>query len=200
MPLSPDLDTAGLFSRHATLWKTAAQALYRSSLTIYTAFPTKIHTVGFPTIASSEAESVLLDFLAKLQTFLSANVSTLNYTALWSTTGPVPTDITTYLSDIYPTLIAQQQYKLVAEPFFADYAAKNGGRRPFVNPNPILRWNWGQRNISANATVEALARKTTFADWWGGTVMRRDERTCSDSLLLYPGTLARPRYRNEYRG
>jgi hypothetical protein len=37
-----------------------------------------------------------------------------------------------------------------------------------------------------------------FMNWWNSEVVKTDPETCSDSLLLYPGTLATPNYRNVY--
>jgi len=199
MPLSPDLDTAGFICRDATLWKATALALYQSNVTIYSSFPKKIYTSGFPTSAANEADAVLLGFLSKLQQFLSANVSVLDYNALWAESGPVTANLSTYLNLVYPTLISQQQYQLVTLPFYADYGAANNGRRPFIDPSPLIRWTWGQTNISSNATATALIEKNTFRDWWNSEVQVRDPVTCSDSLLLYPGSLATPTYRNVYR-
>lgn len=139
MPLSPALDTAGFICRDASLWKTTALALYKENFTIYTSFPKKIYTSGFPTKATSEAEAVLLGFLSKLTTFLGANVTAIDYNVLWNKTGPVSANLSTYLNTVYPVLISQQQYGLVTLPFYADYAKANNGRRPFIDPSPLIR-------------------------------------------------------------
>jgi len=199
MPLSPDLDTSGFITRDASLWKATALALYQSNVTIWDSFPTKILTSGFPTKATTEAETVLLGFLSKLQTFLGANVSVLDYNALWAQSGPVTANLSTYLNTVYPALISRQQYELVTLPFYADYQKAYNGRLPFIDPSPLIRWTWGQVNNTANATDVALTEKNTFRDWWNSHVQVRDAKTCSDSILLYPGSLATPTYRNVYR-
>jgi hypothetical protein len=198
MPLSPDLDTAGVLVRDATLWKAVAKAVYKENVTFSSSFPAKIQVIDFPKNATTEAEKILLEFLAKLQQFLSANVSTLDYNVEWAKTGPVKANLSTYLYTTYPVITSLQQIKLVAKPFYADYAAKNQGRRPFVNPSPLARWNWGMKNISSNATGPALVEKNTFKDWLNTKVITPDSKTCSNSLVLYPGTLAVPKYRNVY--
>jgi hypothetical protein len=59
-----------------------------------------------------------------------------------------------------------------------------------------VRWTWGQTN--ATTLEEGINNKTIFMNWWNNEVITADPVTCSDSLLLYPGTLATPNYRNVY--
>ncbi|RDW64697.1 putative glutamyl-tRNA amidotransferase subunit A [Coleophoma cylindrospora] len=201
MPMSPVLDTSGFLCRDAELWKTTAKALYQENVTFWENYPAKIYTSGFPTEASTEAEVVLLSFLDQLKTFLSATVTELDYNALWNATDLAAShgNLSTFLGYVYPTLIAQQQYNQFTLPFYADYAKAFNGRKPFIDPSPLSRWTWGQVNMSASATDEAIANKTIFMDWWTSEVLVRDNATCSDSIMLYPGTLATPTYRNVYR-
>jgi hypothetical protein len=205
MPLSPVLDTAGFLARDPILWHAAAKVLYGTNITSsnFNSFPKKIITSGFPATASTEAETVLLDFLAKLEGFLgSTNTTALNYTSLWASSPPAAAkdnSINDYLNVVYPVLISQQQYNLLTLPFYADYAAAHNGARPFIDPSPLIRWTWGQTNVSASATEQAIQNKTVFMEWWASNVVLPSEESCSDSLLLYPGTLATPTYRNAYR-
>ena len=86
----------------------------------------------------------------------------------------------------YPTLIAKQRYAVFRASFIADYEAAHDGRHPFLDPNPAVRWAFAQTN------------ETIFKDWWNSEVIKADQDTCSDSLLLYPGTLATSIYRYVY--
>ena len=204
MPLSPVLDTAGFLTRDPVLWYTAAKVLYETNITSnFASFPQKIITSGFPTSASNEANGILLDFLAKLQTFLNTTSTTaLDYNTLWNNTRPAAagsSSIGDYLNIVYPVLISQQQYNLLAAPFYADYAAAHNGKRPFIDPSPLIRWTWGQTNVSADATEQAITNKTVFMDWWAEQVVKPSAESCSESLLLYPGATATPTYRNLYR-
>ena len=200
MPLSPLMDTAGLLTRDATLWKTAAQVLYSSNLTAFTSFPKKLFTTGFPPNASTEAEGVLLAFLAKLESFLNTTSSVLEYDALWANSSQAAqtntSDLSSLLALTYPTLISHQQYTLFGAPFISDYASAHDGRHPFLDPNPAVRWAFA---ASGNTSLDVgIHNKTIFKDWWNSEVMKSDEATCSEGLLLYPGTLATPNYRNQY--
>jgi len=199
MPLAPELDTGGFLCRDPTIWATAAKVLY-PQLTFYNKYPKRIQTVGFPTSASTTSNGIILNFLSQLQNFLSANVTTLNVTTLWNNTRPdsAPASLNTFLNTTYATLISKEQIKLVRNPFYADYAAVHDGRRPFVDPAPLVRWAYGD-SLPDSALADAVANKTVFMDWWAAHVTKNDSTTCSDSLVLYVGgTADSPYYRNTY--
>ncbi|KAG4431663.1 hypothetical protein IFR05_012846 [Cadophora sp. M221] len=202
MPLSPDMDTAGFLVRDPLLWHTAAKAMYKENINSnFTSFPKKIITSGFPASATSEAGTILIDFLTKLTTFLNATTSALDVNALWTSTRPAEASGNTlgqFMGTVYPILISQQQYRLFTLPFYSDYAAAHDGRRPFINPVPITRWAYGQ-SFPATAETEALANKTAFTNWWKSNVVLESDESCSDSILLYPGATGNPNYRNTYR-
>lgn len=82
----------------------------------------------------------MLSFLAKLEGFLSTKATALNYTALWDKTKPDPDlpSLAVLLNRTYPTLISKEETKNVRDPFFADYAAVHDGRRPFIDPVPLV--------------------------------------------------------------
>lgn len=198
MPLAPQLDTAGLFTRDPILWAAAAKALYGSNITFTSTYPTQIKTIGFPTTARVDGDQLLIDFLTKVSAFLSANVTAFNITTAWAATAPAGAPPLIELLNItYPILIAKEQTRLVRDPFYADYAAQHDGRLPFINPAPLVRWAYGD---NATATVaEAVANKTVFMDWVASEVLVPDAQTCSDSLMMYVGGQAGTVYRNVYR-
>ena len=86
---------------------------------------------------------MLLAFVAKLGAFLGTNATALNYTAMWDQTKPdsnLP-PLSILLNTTYPTIITKEQTKRVRDPFYADYAARHDGRRPFVDPVPLVSSN-----------------------------------------------------------
>jgi hypothetical protein len=201
MPLAPELDTAGFLTRDPVLWSTAQKVLY-SNLSGFNSYPKKIKTFQYPTNASaSGSDAVLVGFLNKLQSFLSANVSTVNLTSLWASTGPSNTtsNLNALLNITYPVLISKEQINLVRKPFYADYAAVHDGRTPFVDPAPLARWAFGD-SYPASALTDAINNKTLFMNWFQGTVVKSASETCSDSLFVYVGSTADPTERNQYNG
>ena len=201
MPLAPQLDTAGFLTRDPTIWTAAAKVLY-ADLPFYTSYPSKLNTIGFPTTttSTSSADSVLLSFLSKLESFLSTTASPLNLSTLWSSNTPAgaTSDLDDFLNITYPILIAKEQTRLVRDPFYAAYGAAHDGRRPFVDPAPLVRWAFGDAYPDSTLT-QAVANKTTFQDWWASVVQPNSTTTCSDSLILYTAG-ADPTYRNQYNG
>ena len=197
MPLAPELDTSGFLTRDPVLWTEAAKALYKESITISSSYPSKILTFGFPTSADSVADGLILDFLANLTDFLHANVTSFNFTTAWAADKPSAPPINTLLNITYPLLIAKEQIRLVRDPFYADYAAAHDGRRPFIDPAPLIRWSFGDN--SSETIEDAVANKTEFMSWFNTTVLVPDAETCSSSLLLYVGSDAETVYRNVYR-
>lgn len=204
MPMSPLLDTAGFLTRDVQLWRAAAEVMYKDAgLKSYTKYPKSIKTIDFPTNASTPAERLLVEFVDKLSSFLGgANVSAFDYDALWESTKPstvaANTTLDSMLALTYSILISKQQYPLIAAPLYTDYAAANGGRKPFINPVPRSRWDWGLGYPESQLDTE-IEHKNTFTSWWNTTAQVFDEETCSDSLILYIGTEATPTYRNIYR-
>ncbi|WPB04145.1 uncharacterized protein RHO25_008789 [Cercospora beticola] len=198
MPLAPELDTAGLLTTDPILWTEAAQALYLSNITISHSYPKQIKAYGFPQNVTSSGDDLLLDFLNKVSGFLGADVAEYNIEAPWNVTSDLDTTLSdlTYLT--YGTLIAKRQASLIRDPFFADYAAAHDGRRPFIDPAPLVRWTWGD-SLLETAVEEANANRTLFADWFSDHVLVPNKQTCSDSLLLYVGSQATVNYRNEYQ-
>jgi len=200
MPLSPVLDTAGFLTRNPALWATAQEVLYGGSAS-YKSYPSKVLTYQFPTNASSSpSNALILGFLAKLQSFLSANVSTVNLTSQWTVSHPAngTSSLTTLLNLTYPVIISKQQTALVRDPFYADYAAAHDGRRPFVDPAPLVRWAFGDTYNGSTALAEALSNKTLFKDWFQSNVLVPDPVTCSNAFMLYVGSTATSNARNVY--
>lgn len=201
MPLAPELDTAGFLTRDPVLWRTAAQVLY-GGLQIYTEYPKEILTVSFPTNGSSDADAALLNFVNSLSSFLGASVTPYNFSSAFANSTPPdsPTSNLDQLLNItYPILIAQEQTRLVRDPFYAAYGAVNDARLPFVDPVPLIRWGFGDANPPA-ALNDAITNKTIFMNWFESNVLvPTNGSTCSDKILLYVGSDGSTTYRNEYR-
>ncbi|KAI0359644.1 amidase signature enzyme, partial [Trametes cingulata] len=208
MPLSPELDTAGIFARDAKLWAAAGHWWYQN-FTSFTRFPRKIiFPVDFfggsfltsPPAAGS-ASATFNTFIGELEGFLNTTRTEVTFADLWNSTKPsnvsAPT-LQTLLRTTYADLITLDQIALVADPFITDYGAANGGRMPFIDPAPLARWGYG-RGLPAGRKEEALANKTIFMDWFANEVIKSgDPQTCADAILLYPQSAGGTNYRNRY--
>ncbi|KAK1545748.1 hypothetical protein CPAR01_03250 [Colletotrichum paranaense] len=214
MPLSPTLDTAGFLTRDPYIWDEANKVLYGANYTSLVeteagvTYPKTVYTVDFPTDDGAAAQ-MLNKFAEDLGAFLGAKATALNLTSAWAETGPVDVRNQT-LDDVlgltYATLITKEQTPLVRDPFYADYAAAHNGRLPFVNPVPLARWGWGDRQ-PASALDDARANKTLFMNWFNTEILppstpalntSTSTSTCSSSLLFYVGSSGRASLRNRY--
>jgi len=131
MPLSTALDTAGFLTRDPHLWDTANSVLYGENYTSLAAskpnYPKTIYTVNWPTSTSTEANTILINFVNKLAELIGANVTAFNMNNAWAASRPAAADglsLTQLLNITYPALISKQQIALVREPFYTDYAGK----------------------------------------------------------------------------
>lgn len=197
MPLSPVLDTPGLLARNPSLWKDAAQAMYAANVTMTDSYPKSVQTLGWPVNVTDEATQLLFDFLGDVTDFLAGNATAYNVTESFAQDNPHLGSLTTLMNLTYALLITKQQTELVREPFYADYAAKHDGRKPFVNPVPLSRWGWGDNQTYT--VDDAVANKTIFMNWANETFLAPSPETCSQSLTMYVGSSTpRPVYRNTY--
>ena len=201
MPLAPEMDTAGFITRHPFLWAEAAKALYLDNVTITHSYPSHIKAYGFPTKAQVPGDQLLIDFLGNVSSYLNAKVWNYDIVRNWRKTHPAGSDpsIEDLTNITYPILIAQEQIRLVREPLYKDYAAIHDGRRPFVDPVPLVRWAFGD-SFPSSATAAANKNRTIFGDWVNSEVLVPDAATCSNSFLFYVGSQADVNYRNQYLG
>ena len=201
MPLAPQLDTAGFLTRDPAIWSAAAKVLY-ADLPFYNQYPKKLYTISFPKTADNEADSILSNFLSKLESFLGTTSTPLNVSTLWLSTHPAGASpsITTFLNLTYPVLISKEQTMLVRDPFYAAYGAIHDNRRPFIDPAPLIRWAFGD-SLPNSTLTEAINNKTLFQNWWSSQIQPNDTTTCSNSLVLYSASSGgvAPFYRNQYR-
>ena len=134
--------------RDPAIWTAAAKVIY-NDLVAYKEYPKKLQTIGFPTVGAAAAaddpvvagtNTVLLAFLAKVESFLATKAIALNYTTLWDRSKPDPglPSLDVLLNRTYPTIISKKQTKNVRNPFYADYAALHDRRLPFVDPVPLV--------------------------------------------------------------
>lgn len=197
MPLSPSFDTAGLMARDAETWSQAAQALYTSNISFTRRYPSKMLTIGFTENPQSDFEKILNRFLQDLKSFLGAESRSFNLSSTWASSQPNRPPLQSIVNNTYEILSASEQVALVREPFYKDYAERHQGRLPHVNPAPLQRW--ALADASSAATVQdAKNNQTLFRDWFNQEVLRRDNETCSDHLLVYVPRVPTPKYRDVY--
>ncbi|KAH7151612.1 amidase signature domain-containing protein [Fusarium sp. MPI-SDFR-AT-0072] len=201
IPLGPEFDTAGFLARDTEIWATACKAMYSNLATNYTRYPKRVLTYGLPSAKEtnlSNSDRVVIQFVDRLVEFLSADLSTFNYTEEWSRSHPAgtPNDLQEFVGSTWAVISAKQQTRLVRDPFFKDYAAAYDGRVPFVNPS--TNGSWSLSDTLPALLDEAVANKTIFKTWWDTVMLPKNAETCSESLMLYTFKDATPEYRSDY--
>ncbi|KAI1776589.1 amidase signature domain-containing protein [Hypoxylon cercidicola] len=199
MPLSPVSDSAGIFSRSPSLWAKATQLWYPNMTSNYTSYPRIIHRAA-PGAMSAAAKSLVDDWVAKLEDFLQVESTLVNFTTQWEEThGDAPANLADMLYETYGVYITHDQWNMLAKPFFAEYAARNGGRRPFINPGVLSRWQWGETYATDEVYDQALRNISIFKNWWETDGFgRHDPESCSESLYVWVWAAGEPMYRNAY--
>ncbi|KAH9229839.1 hypothetical protein K456DRAFT_1728128 [Colletotrichum gloeosporioides 23] len=205
IPLSPLSDTAGMFARSGSLWAKVTQAWYPDFASNYSAYPKKIYrsTVegGAWSGRSSEgAAKVIESFVRKLEQFLQVQSTTANYTQLWMEThNNLTTDVNEMLYLTYGVFVSHDQWQLHGQSFFEDYAARYDGRQPYINPGPLARWQWGQLHATDDVYAQALRNISIFKSWYETEGYgRKNAKTCSEGLYIYPWSIGEPSYRDQY--
>jgi Asp-tRNA(Asn)/Glu-tRNA(Gln) amidotransferase A subunit family amidase len=201
VPLAPQFDTPGFLARDPRLWAKACQVVYSNFKKSYNAYPKKISAMGIPiksVVDQSESDGMIANFVRKLEAFLEAKTTSYNLSKHWADTRPEssPANVQDLLSQTWAVISAQEQIRLVREPFYRDYAAKFDGRRPYVNPSTNGSWAWGDG--LPLLVDEAVENKTTFANWFSKTALPSNPETCSESLILYSSKTSQPAYRFTY--
>ena len=94
LPLCHDLDTAGVFARDAVTWSRAIHSWY-PNFTDYKEYPKRIFypKSDFPN-ASTDAGSLLEDFVVELEEFLGATREPVDLRSHWKETHPSDTQRT----------------------------------------------------------------------------------------------------------
>lgn len=198
IPLSPVSDTAGLFARSGSLWAEATKAFYPNMQSNWTSLPKTFYSAPDSDV-SHDAAVLIESFVQKLGDFLGTEALPANYSQLWADTRGDSPSVDEMLNLTYAVFVSHDQWKMLGKPFFEDFAAKNSGRQPYINPGPLVRWQWGQVNAPDEVYAEALRNISTFKEWYTTEGYgRSDPESCSESVYTYVFRAGEPDYRDEY--
>ncbi|TFY83359.1 hypothetical protein EWM64_g647 [Hericium alpestre] len=199
LPLSDVLDTGGFMARDPHLFSQFGKAWYSGSFQSFPSFPQQILLSDSFKSLSANASAVYDDFFGKLRTFLGQNATIANFSipAQWNQTSETGVSVNKLLNETYPILIGWHQWTTVGQPFFNDFAAANGGRKPHINPGVLTRWNFAQSQGEGVFNQELINRET-FENWTMKHFLTENNQSCSDSLYLYPQNAGQYVSREDY--
>ncbi|KAJ5153957.1 uncharacterized protein N7500_009396 [Penicillium coprophilum] len=197
IPLSPEMDTVGILTRNARLWKEASKVLY-GGLADNASLPGKLYLVGFPTDRSTQSDKIILDFAASLADILHITAEVFDIERMWNSTAPKEANgarLDDFVGEIFPLLTAKEQFQLVGNELYTQYKEENEGRLPFIDPSPSIRWNWGTEQADTSID-EARHNMSIFASWWHSHGQADGVDSCSHSLFVYPQSTGETMYRD----
>ena len=199
MPLCSALDTAGFFARDTASFERFGKAWYDNQFTSYSNFPKTILYSSEFLSQSSPVVEIFQSFANRLSTFLGSNGLTLyNVSSAFLTSNITDSSLESYYNETYTALIGHYQYYNLAVGFINDYKGAFDGRIPFIDPVPLVRWEFGYVNISNTSYENQLTRINQLSIWWNNVVQPANSLTCSENIFIYPLTNATASYRNIY--
>ncbi|OCF30351.1 hypothetical protein I316_07995 [Kwoniella heveanensis BCC8398] len=207
IPMMPDMDTAGFFSRDAVKGRDFSKGWYGDRFGNYTSLP---KTLKFPNGSWSgfdgiAAGPILEKFRADLLDFVRPQTvdTRSDYESVWNETGYYEAagnrNISVYMGGNWGGLVYHWQWFNFGAPFFEDYQAANDGRNPFVAPSPAGRWAFGRTNITEEMYQDFHRRKDTYQQFITKHVLTHDNDTCTNAIIVSPSTTGSTNYRNIYR-
>ncbi|KAI9349312.1 amidase signature enzyme [Zopfochytrium polystomum] len=212
MPLAASMDTAGYFARTPELFRQIGETFYADSQVVLASASSQdqASTLLLPsdlwssyysangTFTSKTAAGKIFDgFLGSLVKFLGAKVDRTSFATSWTAANVSTASLSSYLNVTYPVIIGKYQYDNLAVPFINDYKNKTGGKTPFIDPVPIVRWGWAVAQGEA-VYIDNLARKQAFTDFLSKSIFPASSTQCSQNYLLYPQSAGSTSYRNAY--
>ncbi|KAK4698989.1 hypothetical protein P7C70_g7282, partial [Phenoliferia sp. Uapishka_3] len=204
MPLSSPLDTAGYFARDAFSFRSFGKAWYGDAFKTYSKMPKRIFVPDdyFPldSTAPAGAQAIYAKFISELSSLLNAKVDTRSLATMWNASVSSSVEgmsMSDYMNTTYATLIGYYQYTNFGAPWISDYQEANGGRSPFLDPQPKVRWAFG-RSQGESGYNTALAEKETMKEFVSDYVLTANNASCTESLFLYPIHDGDTAYRNLY--
>ncbi|KAL0581476.1 hypothetical protein V5O48_000517 [Marasmius crinis-equi] len=199
VPLSEEMDTAGIFARDPLLFETVVKELYKESPVSngdrFSRLPARLlYPIDHFPAQSPDAQLVYDSFINVLTTGLNITKHPINLTHELS---PLfPNQQFSAFQSLSNRLSEYHSWNQVGKPL-TEWYYRQLGRAPALDPMPEIMFVKGKQ-YSENDYNEAVAYKRSFTDALRDVLFQPDADSCSDSVLVYDaGTGGRPSYRVE---
>lgn len=194
-PISPRFDTVGLMSRSASMLK----ALYGAWLpkADYSSYPKRIILPSEfwpPVNATPAANASFNAFLSNMSDFLGAKMEYVSQNDSFKAYTNQSAGIS-WIGNSYSNITKYDQVRETRDPVVKEYEAKFDGAYPFIDPLPLIEFQWGDQ-VTLDSYMESLSRVWTYQEWFRSEMV---SASCSDSLVVYPFGAGIPQYRNVYK-
>ncbi|KDR84180.1 hypothetical protein GALMADRAFT_111430 [Galerina marginata CBS 339.88] len=199
VPLSEEMDTAGFFARHPSIFHTVASRWYAGSPVWSqqptTRFPMKLiyPTDHFP-VRDSAAQKLIDAFVIALHQHLGISQKQVNFTDILTPFLPNGSFPAFQLSS--NKLAEYRSWVSVGKPTTDEFISRFG-RPPTFDPIPEKMFARAQ-SITDDDFADAVSLKRAFRDSVSKHVFKHNKESCSDSIFIYDAaTGGLPSYRVE---
>ena len=217
-PVSPLLDSLGVFARSAHIVKAVMKVLIDSPQA--SAMPSKPpvkYRLLYPIRAqntkpqdsrrwfpypgepgfAADAEDLFEKTVQRIESYLKCIRSPFNIDDLWRQTRPIGQDesLDKATGSIYSIITTHSCVRETIDPFIADFKTANNGRLPFIDPIVKARQDFG-RSTTTLQNESAIESAKVFSQWIRETLFAK---TAEDEfpLLVFPQSWGSPAYRDE---
>ncbi|KAF8166981.1 amidase signature domain-containing protein [Pholiota molesta] len=199
VPLSEEMDTAGIFARHPGIFYDVASQWYAdspvASKRIVTRFPSKLlYPIEHFPVKNERAQRLIESFLRGLKRHLDINIVRVNFTETLIPFLPNGSFPEFQLSS--NKLAEYRSWVDVGKPTTEKFVAQFG-KPPVFDPIPEKMFSRAQ-SITPDDFSAAVALKREFQKAIADNIFKEDEDSCSDSIFIYDAaTGGVPSYRVE---
>ncbi|PYI36747.1 amidase signature enzyme [Aspergillus indologenus CBS 114.80] len=216
VPLSWAGDTVGVFGRDPLSWSQFAKSWYGSEPELHQntsitglpplclpkthAFPSRIlYPDEYFPMPNPAAQDLLTSTLFKLTTLFNMTITHFNLSATITDAAIFPDTDDNWgrLANNTIVLTTWPQYHDVAQPLISAWADQHDGRFPPVDPGLRSLWTNLDFNVTNAENYEAAVQsRAESIEWFEREILRVDEDTCSEALLVCDaGTGGLPSFR-----
>lgn len=209
------LNTVGIFARSASTFSKVGSQLLPPNFRPVVPFRSRRYKLLFPVraidsdnqfrwfpnpesnVPLTPAEKQMDSFIALLEGHLDCERLPFNLDDFWQATRPkrTPAKLDVAIGSIYSTLTTSSTAYGIIDPFIADYATKNAGKTPYIEPIVAARMAHG-RSISPSEIEAALDSMQTFKHWVN-TVLFGPVEEEAIALMVFPQSFGSESYRDE---
>jgi hypothetical protein len=197
LPLSTSMDTSGTLARDPKLWSAVNKVLYADATKDYTSFPNQVYLVADYSMTdllqgASEGDPsaiALYDFITGLTKLLNATIDNFSLDVVWkkaSSHSIVNTILADAVSAIYGNLTTYEQWESFGRGYLEAYTSTHGADFPYVASNTPQGWLDANDTQTPASHEEDLKWKQAIVDFASNEVFLADEKSCADSILIYP--------------
>ncbi|VUC34495.1 unnamed protein product [Clonostachys rosea] len=204
LPLSHPFDTAGFFARDPQLFSKIGKLWYANSNVevnkTYNSFPTKLlYPLDYFPLASPDAQKVVEDFIAKLESVMGMTKQDINVTEILSHSDIPAVNNKTVTEGIFLPTFTYDSWRSIGKYLVDKWSSSfpTAGFPPFDNRTRASYMS--ESEVTDQVYQEKLDGKAAWKAYAEKNILGPSNETCSDGIMLmHSGGNGLPSYREEY--